>query len=277
MSLIGQVLITASVSAVLLLALLVVVVGPKRIGVALGEIKPRFRSIIPYLGVMVTVLLTRALTQDYAEQLTNFLDLNLTSLFFSIEGGIFGYIQAIQFPELSAYLGFMYLFGYVIIVAFPALAYFCLPSLTHLKELLAAYIVNDVVGITLYVIFTVYGPRNLGRGFAQPILYDIYPDAVEITGTVNVPINVFPSLHASMAATVIIFSWRTRHIYPVWTVVATVYGGSVIFSTMYLGMHWISDVLAGLVLAVGAVYIGTRVAENEERIGTRVRQAVSRG
>lgn len=278
MSVVEQALIIGGVSAIPIITLLVVDVGSARFYVGLRELKPRLWSILPYLGIMGLVLGTRSLAQrfDYAERLTLFLDFDITSLIFDIEGGLIGYLQALQTPELSAYFSFMYLFGYVILVAFPAVAYFCLPSITQLKELLTAYIVNDAVGLTMYIVFIAYGPRNLGRGFVEPILYDIYPDAALLTGTVNVPINVFPSLHASMAATVVLFAWRTRDVYPVWTVIATLYGTSVIFSTMYLGIHWATDVAAGILLAVAAFYIATRVVDREQDIARSLRQTISR-
>lgn len=275
MALAEQVLLVSTVSVVLLVALTVLEVGLGRVLSGLRELKPRLWSIAPYLGVMVAVLITRSLTQDHAEQLTLFFfDWDLTGYIFNLEGDLITQLQSFQTPELSAYFVFMYLFGYVVLVAFPAIAYFFLPTMTHLKELLAAYVVNDVVGISLYVLFIAYGPRNLGRGFAEPILYDMYPEAAILTGAVNAPINVFPSLHASMAATVIFFAWRTRQTYPIWAIVATLFGTSIIISTMYLGIHWATDVFAGIILAAAAFYIGTMVVENESEIAARARRLV---
>lgn len=270
MSLLEQLLITSSISMILLLVLIGVVIGPARVVTALRELKPRLYSVSPYLFVMFSILTVRALTQDHAHEVTMALDVDVTWIIFGIEGGLVGQIQQIATPELSAYFGFMYLFGYVVLIAFPALAYFSLPSLTHLKELLTAYIVNDSVGISIYILLIALGPRNLGRGLAEPILYDIHPEAAILTGTVNVPINVFPSLHASMAATAMFFAWRTRAIYPIWSVVATVYAVSIIFSTMYLGIHWFIDVFAGVVLAAIAFHIGTRVVRYEPVILDRL-------
>lgn len=272
MALLEQVVITSSVSLVLLLALILVEIGPHRAGIALRELVPRLRAVAPYLGVMVAILLIRALTQDHAHELTMALDVDVTWIIFGIEGGLVGTLQQVATPELSTYFVFMYLFGYVVLIAYPALAYFALPSLTHLKELLVAYVVNDTIGLTIYIAVIALGPRNLGRGLAEPILYDIYPDAAILTGTVNVPINVFPSLHASMAATAMFFAWRTRRIYPVWSIVGSIYALSIIFSTMYLGIHWFIDVLAGIALAAIAYYIGTRVVRREAAIAARLQR-----
>lgn len=270
MGLLGQVLLTVGISTSLLLALLLVVVGPVRAITALREVRSRLWSVLPYLAVMVVILVTRALTQEHAHALTMALDIDVTWIIFGIEGGFVGTLQRIATPELSTYFVFMYLFGYVVLIAFPALAYFTLPSLAHLKELLTAYIVNDTVGISIYIAVIALGPRNLGRGLAEPILYDVYPEAAILTGAVNIPINVFPSLHASMAATAMFFAWRTRRIFPIWSVIATIYALSIIFSTMYLGIHWSIDVVAGVVLAAGAYYVGIIVVRNEQSIANAV-------
>ena len=270
MSLVDEILLTTAISAALVAVLLIVIVGPERMATAIREIRPRLWTVAPYIGVMVAVLTGRALTQEHAHELTMFLDVDVTWIIFGIEGGFVGQLQRIATPELSAYFVFMYIFGYVVLIAFPALAYFCLSPLTHLKELLSAYIINDVVGISIYIAVIALGPRNLGRGLAEPLLYDIYPNAAILTGTVNVPINVFPSLHTSMAATVMLFAWRTRQIFPVWSVIAVIYGISIIFSTMYLGIHWFIDVLAGGLLAVFAYYVSIAIVRRESIIVNRV-------
>lgn len=261
MSLVAEVVRTTAISVVVLAVLIAVIIGPSAFGHALRTWKPRLRAVLPYLAVMTAILLVRAITQEQAEQLTWLLDWNLTGWIFSLEGNAIAHVQALATPELTAYFGFMYLYGYVILIAFPAIAYFCLPSMGHLRELLTAYIINDTVGITFYVLFIAYGPRNLGVDFVDQLLYDVHPEAAFITGTVNIPINVFPSLHTSMAATVMFMAWRTRQVYPVWAAIAAIYAISVIISTMYLGIHWATDVAAGIALAAIAVYIGVTIEQ----------------
>lgn len=247
--------------------LIIVIIGPRQFFEALLDWRPRIMAVAPYLGVMIVILLARGITQDFAEEVTWILDFNLTTHIFAFEGDFIAIFQRFTWPPLSAYLGFMYLYGYVVLIAFPALAYFALPRMAHLKELLVAYIINDSIGILFYVLFISYGPRNLGVDFVDPILYDMYPQAAIMTGAVNIPINVFPSLHTSMAATVMFLAWRTRRIYPVWGVIATIFGLSVIFSTMYLGIHWASDVLAGIALAAFAVLVAVRVVQGDIVLG----------
>jgi len=63
--------------------------------------------------------------------------------------------------------------------------------------------------------------------------------------------NAFPSMHTSVAFAVMILSLRERSTPYRWMM--TVYGAAIIFSTMYLQVHWVIDVLGGLALGWGAV------------------------
>lgn len=261
MSLLAEVLKTTAISGTIILALVIAVIGPRHVRVALRDWRARFVSLWPYIVLTGGVVALRKLTQGYAETFTWLLDLNLTTYIYALEGNFIGLFQTVTWPPVSSYLSFMYLYGYVVLIAFPAIAYFCLPQMDRLRELLVAYIVNDAIGVVFYVTFISYGPRNLGVDLVDPILYQIYPEAATMTGAVNIPINVFPSLHTSMTATVFLLAWRTRRLYPAWTVIAGVFSASVVFSTIYLGIHWASDVLAGLFLAAFAVYVAVRHVE----------------
>jgi membrane-associated phospholipid phosphatase len=94
---------------------------------------------------------------------------------------------------------------------------------------------------------------------------------------VNRNVNVFPSLHTSLSVTVAAMAYRTRDHYPLWAPVAAVLAASVVFSTMYLAIHWATDVVGGVVLA-GLAYWGalrapaTTGSNLLDRLGERVRE-----
>ena len=93
----------------------------------------------------------------------------------------------------------------------------------------------------------------------QSLLYDALPRFQLLTSQINTNTNVFPSLHTSLSATVALLAVRTRDIYPRWLPVAAVLATLVALATMYLGIHWAIDVVAGLVLATGAVAVASRL------------------
>jgi len=57
---------------------------------------------------------------------------------------------------------------------------------------------------------------------------------------------------------VALLAWQTRGEYPWWSRIAVPIAASVVLSTMYLGIHWAVDVLAGAAMAVGIVSLASR-------------------
>jgi membrane-associated phospholipid phosphatase len=155
----------------------------------------------------------------------------------------------------------MYVYGYVFVLTFPLLAYFALDDMQFLRETCVAYTLNYAIGLLWYVAFIAYGPRNLMPDIVEPLLYTSWPEAKMLTTRVNTNTNVFPSLHSSLAATVLLLAYRSREHYPAWLLLAAVFSGSIVVSTMYLGIHWGIDVVAGAVLAVISVRVATNVDE----------------
>jgi len=147
-------------------------------------------------------------------------------------------------------------YGYVYLLVFPLLAYAVLDDSRPLEQLAVAYSVNYALGLVCYVLFVAYGPRNLLGDTVESFLYTHHPQFQFLTSEVNSNTNVFPSLHTSLSATVIGVAYDTRDHYPRWLPIATVLGLTIIGATMYLGIHWGIDVLAGLALAAIAVAIG---------------------
>jgi membrane-associated phospholipid phosphatase len=78
---------------------------------------------------------------------------------------------------------------------------------------------------------------------------------------------VFPSLHTSLSATVALLAARYRSTAPGWLPIAVIGAASVAVATMYLGIHWLTDVLAGFLLAAFSVGAGARFAERRHGEG----------
>jgi membrane-associated phospholipid phosphatase len=82
---------------------------------------------------------------------------------------------------------------------------------------------------------------------------------------VNVETNVFPSMHAALSITVFLVAVSTHDEFPRWTGVAGVLVASILLSTLYLGVHWVTDLVAGGVLAVGGVVVADRIVSRGDR------------
>ncbi|NUE03440.1 inositol phosphorylceramide synthase [Halorubraceae archaeon YAN] len=221
----------------------------------------RLRSIAPYAGLLGIVLVANKGLQDVIYDLSMEIGFEATETIYAVEGLFVAFVQA-GFPEgMNYYFSFMYVFGYVVLLVFPAIAYFVSDSLEHLKILLTAYGLNYAGGIVCYTLVVAYGPRNhIPEQVSQPLL-DLYPDVTTVTSQVNRNTNVFPSLHTSLSVTVFAIALMTRETFPRWFTIATIMSTSIVLSTMALGIHWLVDVVAGIGLAAVSVALGTIIVE----------------
>jgi membrane-associated phospholipid phosphatase len=150
------------------------------------------------------------------------------------------------------------------------------------REAILSYALNYVLGVICYVLFIAYGPRNVMPDIVDQLLYLHWPESNLLTSEVNSNVNVFPSLHTSLAVTVALLAYRTRDEYPAWLPISALLAASVVVSTMYLGIHWLTDVVAGVGLAfvsVGAATWLTKPENLEGRIGSfgrRLRRPIDR-
>lgn len=262
MVLAGVLLELAVVVATMLVTATLVFVGPRRFTTALREFRPRVRACALSLSVLAGVLFVRWSTQDVMPWLSwRIIGQNITPYIYALEQTIFGenpvlVLQSFQTPELTSFFVFVYIYGYAFLLLFPFIAYFALEETDYLSTLIVAFTANYGIGLVCYALFIAYGPRNFDNIAFDGLLYETVPQYGYLTHTVNQSVNVFPSLHTSLSVTVFLLAWLTREEYPLWVPVAGVLAGSVVLSTMYLGIHWFSDVVAGTILAAVSVHIG---------------------
>jgi membrane-associated phospholipid phosphatase len=246
------------VTALLAVATLVVV-GPGRLRVAHRPLRSNLRAAWPLVGVLAAVLGANSVVRSVGIELSWLIGLNVTGHIHAVEGALVAELQSLATPSLTAYFGFVYVFGYTFLLTFPVVAYLLYEDPRPLRVALLAYVVNYGVGLVCYVLFVAYGPRNFMPELVDPLLYSHWPQSQLLVSEVNTNTNVFPSLHASLSMTVALLAVRFRGAYPRWVPVAALLATSVTVSTMYLGIHWATDVAAGAVLAALSVAVATRV------------------
>ncbi|WP_313691593.1 phosphatase PAP2 family protein [Halorarum halobium] len=242
-------------------------------GTGLGPLRRdgrrRLREVGPAFVALGVVLLVNGLLRDQVPALSWVVGVNITGSIYALEGGFVPWLQSFATPLGTAYFSFVYVYGYVFVLVFPLLAYLLHPDPNQLRELAVAYGLNYVIGLACYTVFVAYGPRNLLVDQVEPLLYSTYPQYQALVSEVNTNTNVFPSLHTSLALTAAAFAFQTRRVYPVWAVLAPVLAGSIVVATMYLGIHWATDVVAGALLAAFCVAVARSSLPGE--VADRVR------
>lgn len=245
-------------AAVVLVGTVVGVTGRRRLARVTADPVSRLRDVLPSLLVLAAVLAVNSVARDYGPELSWIINWNITTTIHAIEGSFVAGVQSISTEWLTTYFSVTYIYGYVILLLVPFGIYFALPDRTQFERTALAFGANYALGLVCYLLFVSYGPRNLIPDLVEPLLYTTYPHSQVLTSKVNANTNVFPSLHTSLSVTVVLLAWQSREQYPRWLVVATPLAASVVVSTMYLGIHWGIDVLAGIVLAGVSTVFATR-------------------
>jgi membrane-associated phospholipid phosphatase len=256
-----------------------VIIGRERLVETTRSFRDRFAAIAPYVGLLAIVLVANKIARDIGPDLSWIIGFRITGQLHRSDGlllwplypndtpQVVVWLQSMATPELTAYFSFIYVYGYVFLLVFPLVAYFALPRPEPLRRTMVAYGANYLIGVLCYILFIAYGPRNLIADQAEGLLYSQYAQYQFVTDAVNDETNVFPSLHTSMAVTAALLAWTTREEYPLWVPVSAVFAVSVVISTMYLGIHWATDVIFGILLAWISVRIGTRLEDTPPTIG----------
>lgn len=239
-----------------------------------GDILSNVREVAPTALILGVVLLANGLIRDAGVELSWLIGVNVTGRIHALEGQFVATVQSFATTELTALFSFVYIFGYVFLLTFPVVLY-ALYDTDPLLTTLVAYSLNYTIGLVSYILFVAYGPRNYMPNLVESLLYTSWPQAQLLTSQVNVNTNVFPSLHTSLAVTVALIAYQYRGEYEGWHTVATVLAVLITISTMYLGIHWLTDVIGGVVLAALSVFLATRVVDGD-RERTAIRPRVSR-
>lgn len=248
------------VTGLLIAICLVLIVGRERLVRLRADWKGRLLAIAPALGVLVVVLLINNLFRRIGPDVSWVVGWEITDLLYGMEGYSVVWLQSFEVPWLTLFFSYVYVYGYMFLLVFPLLAYLALKNRQPLQILVIAYALNYGIRLVCYLLIIAYGPRNVMPDLVEPLLYSTFPVYQHLTRQVNRNTNVFPSLHTSLAMTVAFIAYRTRDVYPSWTLVAFVLSMCVATSTMYLGIHWASDVAAGIILAAVSVVLAEKIA-----------------
>ncbi|QSG01264.1 phosphatase PAP2 family protein [Natranaeroarchaeum sulfidigenes] len=220
-------------------------------------VRDRLRAVGPFVLLLALVLLVNKGSQSYIERFSHAYGFEATATIYAIEGDFVVTFQSLVPDITMPYFSAVYVVGYALLLIAPVFLYFFADRARPLKLLVTAYAINYAVAVVFYASVVAYGPRNADRSSdgssADAPLLELVPDITHLTALWNTNTNVFPSLHTSLSVTVFLLAAMTREEFRRWFGLSSVLAASIVVATMALGIHWLVDVLAGIVLAVVAV------------------------
>lgn len=210
--------------------------------------------------ILADVILT-AVDHRFTERVVAVFGQDFTRLIWRVEGE---WVAVFQGWTLTPFTWFM---AWAYVIVFPAAVPWTMAVFDYLGEtrrniaVLIGYIMNYLLVFPFYVVFPVrechaYAPG--GRHFVRLALDDLHPAIMEVLRPMSGIDNCFPSFHTSLVVTMTLFAWSSGR--KAFAAVMSTMTLSIIFSTLYLGIHWVTDVVAGVVVGVLAWLLGEWLA-----------------
>lgn len=172
-----------------------------------------------------------------------------TALTYSIEGNRVAVFQSFVSPYLTYAMSFIYLILFSFIIIFTFVLFIYTDNIKGLERYTIIFIVNYAVALPFYIFMPLKVTGFYVQG-VEPLLYNLHPIVYDGVRSIDPYLtNNFPSLHTSLSISALLVAVYYTDIrkYKVFTLVSTVL---VILSIFYLGIHWLTDMLGGILLAV---------------------------
>lgn len=236
---------------------------------SLGHIRSMLRAHGWVLGGLVAMLLPIWAESQVDPIVDSWTGLDFTPALLALEGGFHAWLQSslggvewLLQPVLAA----SYVAGYpVLIILTPVLGIWLGRPLLA-RRALAAYALCFAVAVPFFLFMPVdevWFAHNTcppgdpsaflqacNQGAVRNLVLEYDFVSIYAYNEIN---NCFPSLHTAMSVALAAVAWRSgaprRYAW-----FAAVLAGVIVASTVYLGIHWVSDVVAGLAVAWGVVF-----------------------
>jgi membrane-associated phospholipid phosphatase len=228
-------------------------------------------EVLPYLILVSLVYMFAKSQETITAALGITPTLRIAELILLMEGSTVSAFQSIASPALTYFSAFIYLFVFSFLLIFTFVALICSGKVSVLQEYAIAITVAYVVAFPFQVLAPVkvtgYTLPNV-----VPLLYQLSPVILEGLRSVDPYFdNCFPSLHAALSiiAMLLVVLRTDLRKYKVVAVLLTI---AIQFAIFYLGIHWITDFLGGLMLAAISYAIAVRYRDRIVRMIKAVRK-----
>lgn len=192
---------------------------------------------------------------------------DLTRILVGWEGSWQGTLQrALESPWLTHFCAFFYLVVFQGFMVASLIFYASAGKDKQYYALCVALLLNYLIAVPFYLFVPVHEAWDASSNI-RFLMLDVFPTFETQYRHLSGLDNCFPSLHTSISVTMALVALRSGS--KRWAMFGIANAVIIIFSIFYLGIHWATDMFAGVILATLAVAIGLKAGAWVDRSQVR--------
>ncbi len=188
-----------------------------------------------------------------------------TAVIKAIESDTVHIFQKAIFPSLTYLMSFSYLVIYICAICLTFLILIYYRQTLLFKRFSLMFSLNYLIAFPFFMLFNV-SIAGASLQTVQPLMYEQFPHLFSIITTIDPLDNCFPSLHVAMVLSAFLIIRGTD--FKRYKIFLCVASPTIVFSVLYLGIHWILDVFAGVIVALFTYYAAKSFCESSHPISS---------
>ncbi|MDF9843925.1 MULTISPECIES: phosphatase PAP2 family protein [unclassified Paenibacillus] len=200
---------------------------------------------------------------------------DFTSFIFGLEGHFVQHVQQLFYaPWLTPVIVFFYIFMLQSVLGASLGVYLLDKNRVMLYATCYTIMLVYAVAIPFYLYFPVNEVWAYAPAGVRFTMLDVFPRFEQEYRPLSGLNNCFPSLHTAISVSTAILAYRSGN--RRWMAITTVSAALIVFGIFYLGIHWLTDMIGGTILAVVSTSVAVQLAKLTLRSGQETLTVPSR-